>query len=92
MFPRGTFVKANLDALLRSDTTTRYAAYGVGLDKGFLTLDEVRELENRPPLPGIEPADELPPEAAAAGTTDPAALAADALDDLNEIDSMEETV
>jgi len=92
MFPRGTFVKANLDALLRSDTTTRYAAYGVGLDKGFLTLDEVRELENRPPLPDDEPADELPPDAGAAGTTDPAAEAADALDDLNEIDPLEETV
>lgn len=89
-FPRGTYVKANLDAVLRSDTMTRYQSHAIGLSSGFLTLDEVREMENRPPLPGIEPADELPPEAAAAGATDPAALAADALDDLNEIDPMEE--
>ena len=92
MFPRGTYVRANLDALLRSDTATRYANYAIGLDKGFLTLPEVRAKEILPPLPDEEPADELPPDAAAAGTTDPAAEAADALDDMNEIDPMEETV
>jgi len=48
--PRGTVVKANLDALLRPDTLTRYQAHAVALDKRFLTVDEVRELENRPPL------------------------------------------
>lgn len=50
-FPRGTTVRANLDAILRADTLTRYQAHAIGLDKQFLTVDEVRELENRPPLP-----------------------------------------
>lgn len=50
-FPRGTIVKANLDALLRGDTKTRYEAHAIALSSEFLTVDEVRELEDRPPLP-----------------------------------------
>lgn len=63
-FPRGTTVKANLDAILRADTLTRYQAHAIGLDKEFLTVDEVRALENRPPLPKPEnpPAPPPPPE------------------------------
>lgn len=49
-FPRGTFVKANLDSILRADTLTRYQAHNIGLSGGFLTANEVREMENRPPL------------------------------------------
>lgn len=51
LLPRPQFVKANFDALLRSDTKTRYDAHAVGLSAGFLTVDEVRELEDRPPMP-----------------------------------------
>ena len=47
---RGQDVRFNLDALLRSDTKTRYDAYAVALDKGFMTINEVRALENRDPL------------------------------------------
>ena len=49
--PRGQVVRFNTGALLRSDLTTRYASYAIALDRGFLTIDEVRELEERPPLP-----------------------------------------
>jgi len=49
--PRGTFCKFNAAALLRTDLKSRYESYAIGLDKGFLTLDEVRELEDREPLP-----------------------------------------
>ncbi len=52
LLPRGRSVKFNADALLRTTTKERYDAYKVGLDAGFLTLDEVRDLEDRPPLPG----------------------------------------
>lgn len=48
--PRGQFAKMNIDALLRPDTKTRYEAHKIALDAGFLTVDEVRELENREPL------------------------------------------
>src|SRR5215213_1608057 len=51
LVPRGQFTKFNLNALLRADTLSRYQAHQIGLAAGFLTLPEVRELEDRPPLP-----------------------------------------
>jgi HK97 family phage portal protein len=48
--PRGQVAKFNVDALLRPDTKTRYEAHAIALANGFLTVDEVRELENREPL------------------------------------------
>jgi phage portal protein BeeE len=51
LLPRGTWVKANLDSLLRPDTEARYRAHKIGLDANFLTIDEVRDLEDLPPLP-----------------------------------------
>lgn len=39
------------DALLRGDTLARYNAYTIGLNAGFLTLNEVRAAENRNPMP-----------------------------------------
>lgn len=50
LLPRGTEAKANIEALLRSDTLTRYQAHQVGLAAGFLTIDEVRKIENLPTL------------------------------------------
>lgn len=63
-FPRGTEVKIATDGTLRADTATRYAAYEVGLRSGFLTVDEVRAMEDRPPLPqqvATDPTELLPP-------------------------------
>jgi len=60
-FPRGTDVRGNLDATLRADTLTRYQAYQIALGGGdanhppFLTVDEVREYEHRPPMPDKQP-------------------------------------
>lgn len=54
--PRGTESKANLDAFLRPDTLTRYQAHAIALANHFKTVDEVRELENLPPLPVEEDA------------------------------------
>jgi HK97 family phage portal protein len=48
--PRGNYVKANLDHLLRAETKARYEAHAIAISSGFLTRDEVRELEERPPL------------------------------------------
>lgn len=47
---RGYFVKFNLDALLRSDTKTRMETYAIGKPLGVYTDDEIRELEDKPPL------------------------------------------
>jgi HK97 family phage portal protein len=46
-----TFVRLNIDGLLRPMTKERYDAYAVALNNGFLSLDEVRALEDQPPLP-----------------------------------------
>ena len=48
--PRGTGLKIRSDALLRADTATRYAAYKNAIDAGWLLPDEVRTLEDLPPL------------------------------------------
>lgn len=40
-----------IDGLLRGDTQTRYQAYSVGRQWGWLSADDVRELENMNPLP-----------------------------------------
>lgn len=48
--PRGHRVRFSLDAFLRASTTERYAAHRTALEAGFLTVDEVRALEDRPPL------------------------------------------
>ena len=55
LLPRGQFCKLNVSALLRTDLKSRYVSYAIGLDKGFLTLDEVRALEDREPLPTTQP-------------------------------------
>jgi len=49
--PQGTYVKANLDAFLRSNTKERYESHAIALSNGFLTVDEVRAYEDRAPLP-----------------------------------------
>lgn len=48
--PRGQRVRFNLDAFLRADTLERYNAHKTALEAGFLTVDEVRQLEDLPPL------------------------------------------
>lgn len=60
--PRGQSVKFNVDALLRPDTKTRYEAHAIAIDKGFLTVDEVREFENREPLDENPDDDPVPSE------------------------------
>lgn len=50
---RGTEVKINVDSLLRSDTLTRYQAHQIALNAGWLTIDEVRHIEDLPPTTGV---------------------------------------
>ena len=44
------FIKFNLDALLRGTTLERYDAYTKGLNEGFLSLNDVRSVEDLAPL------------------------------------------
>jgi HK97 family phage portal protein len=51
LLPAGEYAKLNVSSLLRSDTKARFEAYGTGLEHDFITVDEVRALEDLPPLP-----------------------------------------
>jgi HK97 family phage portal protein len=51
LLPRGQFVRFNVDALLRGDTKSRYEAYTQARNAGWLNVDEIRELEDRAPIP-----------------------------------------
>ncbi|MBD1589660.1 phage portal protein [Pseudomonas typographi] len=42
----------NLDGLLRGDSAARATFMGIMADKGLRTIDELRRLDNYPPLPG----------------------------------------
>lgn len=48
----GYHVEFNVDAILRSDLKTRYEAYRIGVQGGFLTPNEPRAKENLPPQEG----------------------------------------
>ncbi len=52
ILPGQQVARFNLDGILRPDTVTRYKAHGLALDKGFMTVDEVRAIEGLPPLNG----------------------------------------
>lgn len=71
-----TYAKFNVDSQLRGDIKSRYDAFHIGLTDGFLSVNEVRELEDRNPIEGgdeyrqaasvfggeDEPQEEEPPE------------------------------
>ena len=48
----GYEAKFNIDAMLRSDIKTRYEAYRIGIQSGFVTSNEVRSKEDMPPKEG----------------------------------------
>lgn len=48
--PIGQTARFNVDAFLRPDTSTRYSAHQIGIESGFLTVNEVREIEGLAPL------------------------------------------
>lgn len=46
------FIKFNVDGLLRGDIASRYNAYHVAKQDGWINADEIRELEDLNPIPG----------------------------------------
>jgi HK97 family phage portal protein len=61
LLPGGQSVKFNVNAILRSTTLERYQAHEIGIRAGFLTVNEARDLEDLPPLPGGDQPAALPP-------------------------------
>lgn len=53
-FPRGTYIKFNTGALLRSDLLTRMQADQIAIRNNILLPSEARAFENYPPIPGID--------------------------------------
>ena len=55
LLPRGQEAEFNLTEFLRPNVKTRYESYAIGLDKGFLTVEEIREMEDMPPMGTTNP-------------------------------------
>ena len=51
-YPGGenAFIRFNLDGLLRADINSRMSAYSTGLQAGFLTINDVRRIEDFTPI------------------------------------------
>jgi HK97 family phage portal protein len=58
LLPRTQQAKFNAGGFARATLRERYEAHRLGIGAGWLLRSEVRELEDRPPIPGI---DERPP-------------------------------
>ncbi len=54
LIPRGQYVKYNVAGLERADLNTRYNAYSVGRNGGWLSANEIRALEDMEPIDGPE--------------------------------------
>jgi HK97 family phage portal protein len=68
------YVELNLDGLMRGDLLSRYQAYAIGRQWGWLNSDEIRAWENQDPIPDGAGQDYLVPlNMSPAGTEPPAA-------------------
>lgn len=55
LFPGGEyFVEHSIEGLLRGDFKTRMDGFAVGRQWGWLSVNDIRELENMNPLPGVD--------------------------------------
>lgn len=68
LIPDSLVAKFNVDAIVRADLLTRYQAHHYALVDRWKTPDEVRELEDMPPLPNGEGASVAPLDSAKQGT------------------------
>lgn len=60
LLPRGQKATFNMTEFLKPNQQMRFAAYQVALQSGFMTVDEVRELEGLPQIELPEPIQEEP--------------------------------
>jgi HK97 family phage portal protein len=58
--PERQYVRFNLDAMIRTDTKTRYEVHEIARRIGLESIDEQRELEDREPLPDGQGATHTP--------------------------------
>ncbi|MFD4662463.1 phage portal protein [Streptomyces halstedii] len=74
LMPGREFVKFNVDALIRVDLMTRYQAHHQALEDGWRNRDEIRALEDLPPLPDGQGQPYLPVSMLGGPTSDPAPM------------------
>ena len=66
LLPSTQRAKFNAGAMVRATLLDRYQAHKLGIEAGWLLRSEVRELEDRPPIAGIDDRPPEPPEGAVA--------------------------
>jgi HK97 family phage portal protein len=64
LLPRTQVARFNAGGLVRTSLIDRYTAHKLGIEAGFLRRNEARELEDLPPVPGL---DDQPPAPAPGG-------------------------
>ena len=52
LLPQGVFVKYNVDGLLRGDSAARSAYYASAIQNGYMSINQVRALEDAAPVDG----------------------------------------
>jgi HK97 family phage portal protein len=50
LLPGPAFLRFNMDGLLRGDLQSRYTAYSIGTQAGFLSINDIRRREDLPPV------------------------------------------
>ena len=51
---RDLYIEFNVSSLLRGDQKSRYESYALGRQWGWLSVNDIRRMENLPPIPGGE--------------------------------------
>jgi HK97 family phage portal protein len=54
LLPERVFVRFNADAMIRTSLLDRYRAHEIALNSGWRNRDEIRAIEDLPPIPGGE--------------------------------------
>jgi len=54
LVPRGQYVKWNTNSIMRGDMTSRFGAYAMGVQNGWMNRNEVRTLEDLPLVDGLD--------------------------------------
>lgn len=60
LLPQNRFCRFNADALLKTDLKTRTEIYSAQRAMGMLTIDEIRDLEDKPPYPNSTGDEKIP--------------------------------
>lgn len=72
LMPGREFVRFNVDAMIRVDLMTRYQAHSLSIKDGWRNRDEIRAIEDLPPLPDGQGQAYVPVALLESGKQDPA--------------------